>query len=150
MHAPGSRRAQELEARESLARAVADVGACPDAEAATLSRRDRRRGGGGEAGRGPGGFVAPALLARARAELAGAEARCEARSEPSRGRRGGDVSESAVRRALALGVAVDDPAIVSVNATVLRRRLAAAEEARRAEELRREIEGATLQGRRRR
>ena len=145
MHAPGSRRARELEARESLARAVADVGACPDAEAATaLIAAIGAAEATARPGEGPSGFVAPALLARARAELAGAEARCEARSELHRAvEEGGDVSESAVRRALALGVAVDDPAIVSANATVLRRRrLAAAEEARRAEELRREIEGA--------
>ena len=82
MHAPGSRRARELEARESLARAVADVGACPDAEAATaLIAAIGAAEATARPGEGPSGFVAPALLARARAELAGAEARCEARSE---------------------------------------------------------------------
>ena len=59
------------------------------------------------------------------------------------------LSEGAVRRALALGVAVDDPAFVSANAALLeRRRLAAADEQKRAEELRREIEGRRGRGRR--
>ena len=79
MHAPGSRRARELAARESLARAVADVGACPDAEAATaLIAAIGAAEATARPGEGPSGFVAPALLARARRELAGAEARCEA------------------------------------------------------------------------
>ena len=147
MHAPGSRRARELAARESLARAVADVGACPDAEAATaLIAAIGAAEATARPGEGPSGFVAPALLARARRELAGAEARCEARAELHRavveeGAR--DVSvEGAVRRALALGVAVDDPAVVSANAVLSERAArAAADEQKRAEELRREIEG---------
>ena len=149
MHAPGSRRARELAARESLARAVADVGACTDEAITTaLIAAIGAAESTARPGEGPsGGFVAPALLARARRELAGAEARCEARAELHRavqegGGGGRGVSEGAVRRALALGVAADDPAVVSANAALLERAAAdKADEQKRAEELRREIEG---------
>jgi cyclin-dependent kinase-like len=143
MHAPGSRRARELAAREGLARATADVGRVPDVNVVeSLTNAIRAAEATGRPGEGHSGFIAAGLLSRAANELRAATRREEARADLAAAAAEGRASAGAVRRALALGIAGTDPAVRAMDEAV---RVAEAEREREAAaaaaELRREIEG---------
>ena len=143
MHAPGSRRARELAAREGLARATADVGHVPDVNVVeSLTNAIRAAEATGRPGEGHSGFIAAGLLSRAANELRAATRREEARADLAAAAAEGRASAGAVRRALALGIAGTDPAVRAMDEAV---RVAEAEREREAAaaaaELRREIEG---------
>ena len=143
MHAPGSRRARELAAREGLARATADVGRVPDVDVVeSLTNAIRAAEATGRPGEGHSGFIAAGLLSRAANELRAATRREGARADLAAAAAEGRASAGAVRRALALGIAGTDPAVRAMDEAVrvaeaVREREAAAAAA----ELRREIEG---------